>query len=94
VKIGMSAESQLRKAMESESAEVRIRARRAHTAVWSPPPRTRLTGHDSEVYCAVFSPDGKLLAAGEKSGIVKVWDISTLTCVATLHPEAVAVKEP
>jgi WD40 repeat protein len=84
VKIGMSAESQLRKAMESESAEVRIRARRSHAAVWSPQPRSRLTGHTADVTCIACSPAGKLLASGDRAGTVKLWDITTGRNLATL----------
>jgi WD40 repeat protein len=84
VKIGMSAESQLRTAMKSESAEVRIRARRSHAAVWSPQPRSRLTGHTADVTCIACSPSGKLLASGDRAGDVKLWDITTGKNLATL----------
>jgi WD40 repeat protein len=94
VKIGMPAEPQLRKARESESAEVRIRARLARSAVMSPRPRANLTGHESEVGCAAFSPDGTMLASGDKAGIVKLWDASTLTSIATLDVKLAHEKEP
>lgn len=84
VKIGMSAESLLRRAMESDSAEMRIRARRAHTAVWSPQARALLKGHSDVVTCIAFSPAEELLASGDKAGTVKLWDIVTGKNLATL----------
>jgi RNA polymerase sigma factor (sigma-70 family) len=36
-----------------------------------------LKGHASTTVCVAFSPDGKLLASGDASRIVKLWDPST-----------------
>jgi WD40 repeat protein len=81
--IGMIAEPQLRAVLKSDSAEVRIRARRVHAAVSSPRPRAELTGHTQDVQCVAFSPDGKLIASGDKGGMVKVWDAASLAEMAT-----------
>ena len=70
--------------MESESAEVRIRARRAHAEVWSPKPRAQLAGHQANVQCLAFSPVAKLLATGDRSGVVKIWDSESGQEIATL----------
>ncbi len=34
-------------------------------------------GHTTQVYALSFSPCGRLLASGDKSGILRVWDIAT-----------------
>src|SRR5688572_230517 len=39
-------------------------------------PKLRLTGHTSEVFTVVFSPDGKRLASCSNSD-VRVWDLAT-----------------
>jgi WD40 repeat protein len=47
-----------------------------------------LYGHQRPVYTLSFSPDGRLLASGEYSGVVKLWDLATKTLRATLEPSA------
>ena len=84
VKIGMPAEAQLRKAMQSDSAETRIRARRAHTAVWSPVPRARLSDLVAEPTSIAFSPTGPTLASGNRAGAVTLWDATSGKTLATL----------
>ena len=49
-----------------------------------PPARATLKGFDEFVNSAVFSSDGKLLAAVSYKGMVKLWDVMTLEEVATL----------
>jgi WD40 repeat protein len=74
--VGMVAAPLLKEAMESDDAEVRIRARNVRAAVRSPRPLVELRGHDGNIEAAVFSPDGKLLATGCRGGIIKLWDTS------------------
>jgi WD40 repeat protein len=47
-----------------------------------------LSGHQRPVYTLSFSPDGCLLASGEYSGVVKLWDVATKTLRTTLKPAA------
>ncbi len=44
-----------------------------------------LDGHEGEVWCVVFSPDGKRLASCEPSGTIKVWDALTGEEMMTLR---------
>jgi WD40 repeat protein len=82
---GAWAEPELRKAMkETDSAEVRIRARRLRQALRSPAPTALLRGHLDQVKSVAFSPDGKLLASSDKGGFVKLWDMAGQREVATL----------
>jgi hypothetical protein len=50
-----------------------------------------LDGHEGEVLCTAYSPDGATLATGDRSGAVYLWDTATRMLRATLkgHPEAV-----
>ena len=36
--------------------------------------KATLTGHRGEVYCVVFSPDGRTLASGAEDGLIKHWN--------------------
>lgn len=36
-----------------------------------------LRGHETEVYTAIFSPDGKWIATGDIDAIVRVWDVAS-----------------
>jgi WD40 repeat protein len=75
--VGFSAETELRKQVkETQSAEVRVRARWLRQEMLSKP-RTHLRGHTDEVLGVAFSPDGKLLASGSKDGTAKLWDLSS-----------------
>jgi WD40 repeat protein len=43
-----------------------------------------LQGHPDEPQTIAFSPDGKLLASGDKSGTVIVWNVEERSEVARL----------
>ncbi|MDA1054233.1 MAG: protein kinase [Planctomycetota bacterium] len=45
---------------------------------------TTLPGHENHVNSAVFSPNGKTLAAGDAAGTVILWDVSTQRKLRTL----------
>lgn len=49
----------------------------------TPLPIARLR-HGGEVSVVAFSPDGRLLATGEKTGRVRVWDVAARTQLATM----------
>jgi WD40 repeat protein len=51
------------------------------------PLRTLIDGAKSDVWTAVFSPDGKLLAAGDAAGRVRVFETKTWKEVAVLDGE-------
>lgn len=36
-----------------------------------------LAGHQSNVNCVAFSPDGKILASGDARGVIILWDVAT-----------------
>ena len=50
-----------------------------------------MNGHDDEVQCLTFSPDGRRLATADAEGTVKLWDVRTGLEVLRLpvHEQAV-----
>ena len=42
-------------------------------------------GHSGDVYSVAYSPDGRQLLSGSKDKIVRVWDVATGQCTATLQ---------
>ncbi|CBF86026.1 hypothetical protein AN2021.2 [Aspergillus nidulans FGSC A4] len=56
---------------------------------WTPMIQT-LTGHSEAVWRVAFSPDGKQIASGSDSGLIKLWDTTTGSLQKTLsgsHPK-------
>jgi WD40 repeat protein len=43
-----------------------------------------LQGHNQDVYCLRFHPDGKLLISGDDRGVIKQWDLESGQCVREL----------
>lgn len=84
VDVGMVAEPMLRKAMDSPSAEVRMRALEARLQVRSPEPVAQLGPHDANVEVVRFSPDGSLLVTASRGGDVRVWNTRTFEQVKLL----------
>jgi WD40 repeat protein len=83
--IGFLAEAELSKVMqETESAEVRIRARTVRAQLQSRP-QANLRGHARTVTFAAFAPNGKMLATASNDGTVKLWDVTGRKEVATLR---------
>lgn len=71
-------------AKEAKAAEVRIRARDLLQSLETLQPITRLRGHEENVRCARFSPDGAVLATGGGDGAVLLWDAKTYQLRATI----------
>jgi len=75
LQLGFALEPELRRlAKESPSAEVRIRCRRLRDALLSKP-RANLTGQSERVEGLAFSPDGVLLASGDREGTLILWNM-------------------
>jgi len=47
-----------------------------HRLIHQPPPQV-LTGHEGDVYCVTYGPDGKELASVGKDGTVRFWDAAS-----------------
>ena len=77
---------QLRAALQSPSAEVRIRCRRLIQRFQDTEFAVKLAGHESQPTWVAFSPDSRLLASGDSQGIVKLWNVAQAKEIATLKP--------
>jgi WD40 repeat protein len=66
-------------ALVSEGAQAPIRIRNAASGAVL----RELRGHTSQVRSIAFSPDGKLLASGDDSGRIILWDLATGSRLAT-----------
>jgi WD40 repeat protein len=47
-----------------------------------------LRGHEHWVWAIAFRPQGNLLASGSVDATIRLWDIQTGLCKATLRPRA------
>ena len=93
-RVGAAAQEQLLKAQASKSPEVRWRARRLRRRLASPDSAVQLTDHRAEMECVTFSPDGRLLASGDRDGQVKVWRTDDWSLVQSLAiPNDTRVEE-
>lgn len=45
----------------------------------------KLSGHSGAVRGLAFSPDGCLLASGSDDTMVRVWDVGSYQCIASLE---------
>ena len=46
-----------------------------------------LTGHSNEIRSVAFCPDGRYLASGSMDETIKLWEIESGECLATLRPD-------
>ncbi len=86
LKSGFLAEVDLaRAAIESSSAEVRIRARTTLQEM-SAKPAEKLNGHSARIRCLSLSPDGSLLATGGDDGTLVLWSLPERKPLMTIVP--------
>jgi WD40 repeat protein len=50
-----------------------------------------LKGHEFQIECFTFSPDGKTLASGSFDGRIKLWDVATGTEMITFEEQVFAL---
>ncbi|HEY9599911.1 MAG TPA: WD40 repeat domain-containing protein, partial [Cyanophyceae cyanobacterium] len=51
-----------------------------------------LTGHSDSINCISMSPDGQIIASGSEDNTIKVWNLLTRECLATLEGHEAGVK--
>lgn len=42
-------------------------------------------GDDRPLSCVRYNPNGSQVASGSLSSYIKIWDVSNLACISTLH---------
>ncbi|AFY71469.1 WD40 repeat-containing protein [Thalassoporum mexicanum PCC 7367] len=52
----------------------------------------QLCGHDAGVYAVAVSEDGQTLVSGCDDGTIKIWDLTTMTEIASLHGHDAKVR--
>ena len=64
-----------------------------HAKLWNAQTRDEIVTfkHDEWVWAVDFSTDGKLLATGDDSGHVNVWNLQSQRTVAQLHADSDAI---
>jgi WD40 repeat protein len=68
--------------LETERELPSLKAMRQGTARTLPAPggfevEPRFKGHDDEVWCVAYCPDGRSIASGGRDGTVRAWDVET-----------------
>lgn len=48
----------------------------------------RLDGHTGPIWCAAFSPDGRILASGSEGAQIKFWDVRSGTQIASIDDDS------
>ena len=56
-------------------------------------PSGRLEGHEGQVYCVAFHPDGSRIATGGNDGTVRIWDAQTCELLLVLRGHDQYVKD-
>jgi len=82
--VGMAADPQLRAGTKSNSAEFRWRCRKLLARLSRPESAVRLEGHQGELTCVAFSPDGCHLASGDDRGEVRFWSVGDWRAEASI----------
>jgi WD40 repeat protein len=70
-------------AVSPDGARIATCGRDQFVRIWSASDGALLRefqGHDQDVYCLRFHPDGKSLVSGDERGVVKHWDLETGEC--------------
>jgi WD40 repeat protein len=89
VNVEPGAEKNLNAVLEGEGAGVKSAAAQSppQTASGQKPELVVGSGHTASVTAMAFSPDGKMLASGDGSGAVKLWDVNSGSGLRTLSGE-------
>src|SRR5947207_8676900 len=64
-----------------------------YTNFYTPGLQVTLTGHQGEVICVAFAPDGNTLVTGGEDGTVRLWDLSTRKERATMTGHTQKVRD-